>query len=386
MNSNKIMYNLYVMCVALTLALHVYNLGGGNTLKPFHITAAIASILSFWVVPFRGKIIRYTVIFVLCSLFSTLLSFSNTAVPFWVNLTVVLCCCYGLVYIDIKKLLKWLYVLIPIDVMVLLYTATREFVYRFQGFYDDPNYLCTTLIVFLVVCLLQFSHIQSKWAKGLTIITIVGIYAIILMTISRTGLLCSLIILASFFLNALKKNVFITILVVFVGSFVIFHYAGNYLGDLTGAFSERIFEADDNYESAGTFRKELSLQNIRYIADNPQYMLFGLGGGTTAGTGAAQIPGLNNYRKDFHGDHNTWTSTFSEQGLLALFYFFLIYYTTFMNIVKVPSKTDKYLLLAVFFSIILSSISISQKVYLPFWWLIFFLNNKHFSSLQLKKT
>lgn len=374
------------MCIALTLTLHVYNLGGGDTLKPFHITAVIASVLSFLVVPFKGKIIKYTAFFVLCSLLSSLFSFSNTAFPFWINLTIVLCSCYGLVYIDIKKLLKWLYVLIPIDVAVLLYTAMGGYMYRFQGFYDDPNYLCTTLIVFLLVCLLQFLYISNKWAKGLTIITIVGIYAIILMTVSRTGLFCSLLILVFFFLNSLKKNVFKAVLIALVGLFVTVHYASNFIEEQAGAFSERLFDANDSYESAGNFRKELSLQNIRYIIDNPQFILFGLGGGTTTGVGAAQIPDLNHYRKDFHGDHNTWISTFSEQGLLAFICFFLIIYATYKNIVRSSSKKDRYLLLAVFFSTILFSFSISQKVYLPFWWLIFFLNNKHFSALQLKKS
>lgn len=375
---------MYVMCVALTLALHIYNLGGSDTLKPFHITAVIAFILSFFVVPFKGKIIKYTAIFVLCSLLSALLSYSDTAIPFWINLVVVLGSCYGLVYIDIKKLLKWLYVLIPIDVVVLLYTAIKGYVYRFQGFYDDPNYLCTTLIVFLLVSLLKFLCTSNKLAKILTIIIIVGIYAIILMTISRTGLICSLLILVFFFLNSLKKNVFKAILVAIVGVFVMVHYAGDFLEEQTGAFSERLFYASDNYESASSFRKDLSLQNIRYIVDNPQYILFGLGGGTTTGEGAKKISGLNSYRMDSHGDHNTWTSTFSEQGLLALFFFFLIIYTTYKNIVSSSSKTDRYLLLAVFFSIILFSFSISQKVYLPFWWLIFFLNNKHLSYLQIK--
>lgn len=385
MISNKYINNLYVMCVALTLALHVYNLGGADTLKPFHITAVISFVLSFFVVPFKGKIIRYAAIFVLCSLLSALFSNSDTAIPFWINLVVILGSCYGLVYIDIKKLLKWLYVLIPIDVAVLLYTATRGYMFRFQGFYDDPNYLCTTLIGFLLVCLLQFLYVSNKWAKGLTIITIVGIYAIILMTISRTGLFCSLLILVFFFLNSIKKNVFKVIVVSLVGIFVMVHYAGDFIEKQTGAFSERLFDANDNYESAEIFRKELSLQNIRYIADNPQYILFGLGGGTTTGVGAAQVAGLNQYRKDSHGDHNTWTSTFSEQGLLALIYFFLIIFMTYKNIVRSSVKTDRYLLLAVFFSIILFSFSISQKVYLPFWWVIFFLNNKYFSSLQLKK-
>ncbi len=372
------------MCVALTLTLHVYNLGGGDTLKPFHITAAISSVLSFLVVPFKGKIIKYTAIFVLCSFLSSLFSFSNTAIPFFINLTVILCSCYGLVYINIKKLLKWLYILIPIDVAVLLYTAMGGYMYRFQGFYNDPNYLCTTLVVFLLVCFLQFMYISNRWAKVLTVITIVGIYAIILMTVSRTGLFCSLIILIFYYLNSLKKNIFKAIVVTLVGLFIIVNYASNFMEEQIGAFSERVFEANDNFESAESLRQELSLQNIRYILDNPRFILFGLGGGTTTGVGAAQIPGLNKYRRDFHGDHNTWTSTFSEQGLLAFIFFFLIIYTTYKNILKIPSRTDRYLLISVLFSIILFSFSISQKVYFPFWWLIFFLNNKNLSSIKLK--
>lgn len=376
MVKNNFLYNVYVMCVALMLTLHIFNLGGGDTLKPFHIAAVIALLLSFFVIPLKGKLFKYTVYLVLCSLLSSLFSYSDTALPFWINLIVILLSCYGLSLIHIGKLLRWLFVLIPIDVAVLLFTATQGYTFRYQGFYDDPNYLCTTLMVFLLICFFLLSHASNKWAKSLMIVTIIGIYTIILMTVSRTGIVCSLLVLCSFFYNSLKKNIFKAVLIAVIAFVGVSYYARDFLGEQTRAFQERIFDSSDNYESAGTLRKELSLQNFRFIIDNPQYIFFGLGGGSSTGAGAAQIPGLNSYRKDTHGDHNTWTSTFSEQGLFAFVFFFLIIYTTYRNIIRVPLGADKVLLLAVFISIIIFSFSISQKVYLPFWWLLFFLNNE----------
>ena len=143
-----------------------------------------------------------------------------------------------------------------------------------------------------------------------------------------------------------------------------------------------MFERNDNVENASTLRRTLSFQNINFIIDNPQYIPFGLGGGTTNGYNAIEVPGLSNYRKDFHIDHNTWTSTFSEQGLICFILFFVIVYMTFKNVWRKENGTNKYLMLGVFISIFVFSFSVSLKTYLPFWWIIFFLNNKTMMNLE----
>lgn len=385
-NKQSVLFRLYIICMAIMLPLHVFNMGGGDGLKPFHIPAAAACVLSFFLIKKKDKLYKCVAWFLASAFMSTILSYASSAFSIWLNTFIILTSCVGLAYVESKQVLKYTTLLIPIDVVVLFYHSLVEPQYRYQGFYSDPNYLCTTLIVFIFLLLLVYSNTEKIIAKVIIIGTLVLTYALIFLTLSRTGLICSLLVLLLASISAVKNHFFKFIIAAMLGVWTLQHYATSFLDNQWDLMYERVFEANDNVEYAGSHRFHLSLQNIRFILDHPQYIPFGLGGGTTIGVNASEVPGLAQYRKSPIGDHNTWTSTFSEQGLLAFICFFLIIYASYKNIVRSSSKKDRYLLLAVFFSTILFSFSISQKVYLPFWWLIFFLNNKNLSALQLKKS
>lgn len=371
----SIIYRLYVISMAITLPLHVFNMGGGEGLKPFHIPAAIASVLSFIFLKKKEKLYKIVIWFLGIALLSSLLSYGSSDFSMWVNMFIILTSCVGLAYVDVKKVLMFTSLLITIDVVILFYHSIDEPQYRYQGFYSDPNYLCTTLIVFIFLLFQVYIINQNKLYKAVIAGVLVLIYVLILLTISRTGLVCSLFLLLITSIAAIKKHFLKLIIVVIIGLLGLQHYASNFLDNQWGLMYERVFEADDNVEEAGSHRLDLSLQNIRYILDNPQYIPFGLGGGTTKGTYASKIPGLSKYRKSPIGDHNTWTSIFSEQGFICLVLFFIIFYLTFNKIYLMIPGTKKYLSMGVFLSIFIFSFSIPQKTYLPFWWVIFFLNN-----------
>lgn len=371
-----IIYNVYVICMAIALPLHVFNMGGGEGLKPFHIPAAIACVLSFIFLKKKEKLYKIVIWFLEVALLSSLLSYASSAFSIWLNTFIILTSCVGLAYVESKQVVKYATLLIPIDVVVLYYHSLVEPQYRYQGFYSDPNYLCTTLIVFIFLLLIAYPNTEKITFKAIIIGTLVLSYALILLTLSRTGLLCSLLVLLLASIAAIKKHFLKLVIAALLGVWAIQHYATNFLDNQWDFMYERVFEADDNVEAAGAHRFELSMQNINFIIDNPQYIPFGLGGGTTNGKNASQIPGLSNYRKDGRIDHNTWTSIFSEQGLFCFILFFVIVYMTLKNVWRKENGTNKYLMLGVFLSIVLFSFSVSQKTYLPFWWIIFFLNNK----------
>lgn len=383
-NKQSVLFRLYIICMAISLPLHVFNMGGGDGLKPFHIPAAIACVLSFIFLKKKEKLYKIVIWFLGVALLSSLLSYASSALSIWLNTFIILTSCVGLAYVESKQVLKYTTLLIPIDVVVLFYHSLVEPQYRYQGFYSDPNYLCTTLIVFIFLLLLVYSNTEKIIAKVVIIGTLVLTYALIFLTLSRTGLICSLLVLVLASIAAVKKHFFKFVLAALLGLWALQHYATNFLDNQWGLMYERVFEANDNVEYAGSHRFQLSLQNIRFIIDNPQYIPFGLGGGTTVGTNASEVPGLARYRKSPIGDHNTWTSTFSEQGLICFILFSFIIFITFNKVRGNRNGSNRYLLLGVFLSTVLFSFSVSQKTYLPFWWVIFFLNNSTLTKIDLE--
>lgn len=381
-NKQSVLFRLYIICMAISLPLHVFNMGGGDGLKPFHIPAAIACVLSFIFLKKKEKLYKIVIWFLEVALLSSLLSYASSAFSIWLNTFIILTSCVGLAYVESKQVLKYATLLIPIDVVVLYYHSLVEPQYRYQGFYSDPNYLCTTLIVFIFLLLLVYSNTEKIIAKVVIIGTLVLTYALIFLTLSRTGLICSLLVLLLSSIAAVKKHFFKFVIAAMLGVWALQHYATSFLDNQWDLMYERVFEANDNVEYARAHRFHLSLQNIRFILDHPQYIPFGLGGGTTIGVNASEVPGLAQYRKSPIGDHNTWTSTFSEQGLICFILFSFIIFITFNKVRGNRNGSNRYLLLGVFLSIVLFSFSVSQKTYLPFWWVIFFLNNSSLTKIE----
>lgn len=373
---NHQFYKLYVLCLAMTLPLHVFNLGGGDGLKPFHVPALASCLLSFKIIPKRGGLYRVTMLFLFFAFTSAVLSFSSSAFPYWLNTFIIITSCQGLAYVNPWKIMKWLLYVIPFVVLILFLHGISDISYRYQGFYSDPNYLCTTLIAFLLALNLEYPQLSDfKW-KWIIVSSLIMIYALIIMTVSRTGMACGVLILLVMSFNAMRKHSLMLIIGVFLGLIALQNYATDFVEQEWKLIYDRVFKASDDMENASDYRLELSMQNIYFIKDNPEYFFFGLGGGTTVGTNAEQVPGLATYRTAPLGDHNSWTSTLSEQGLVCVTLFALFMLLTLKNILRVEDRTRKYMMLTIFVSILIFSFSISQKNYLPFWWILFFLNNR----------
>lgn len=367
-------HRFYSLLLALSLSLHIFNLGGGDYLKPFHVTAALASVITVLYVK-KDKTFRTLALFLFCVLVSAVISPVTGAFSGFINLLIVTLCCYGVSLVSIEGLLKYLTILVPIDLVVLLYTAITSPTYRFQGFYDDPNYLCTTLLVFFFICILGYLRLETKYARYINAASMVVIIVLILMTLSRTGLFCVSFLLLMFLLGTIKKHLLKVVFVAILSLFVIHHYASDFINAEYALIYERVFDNSDNIESAGEHRAELSKQNIRFILDNPQYVAFGLGPGSTDGEQAKKISGLAPYRKSHSRDHNTWTSCFSEYGIVALFFFMLIFYRISRSVKCQRKGTIKYVCVGFFVVLLLFSFSIWQMTYLPFWWGVFLLSN-----------
>ena len=65
MKTKNFIQSIYTLCLSLSLPLHVLNMGGEEGLKPFHITAVLSLVLSFFVVPRKGKLHKKLMLFLL---------------------------------------------------------------------------------------------------------------------------------------------------------------------------------------------------------------------------------------------------------------------------------------------------------------------------------
>ena len=366
----------YSLLLALSLSLHVFNMSGLGEIKLFHITAVLAAFITLFFAR-KTKTFLFIVCFTICVGISAVLSSAAGAVKGFLDLLIVVFCCYGVSTVRVNDLLRFLLILIPIDLLSLLFDAFSTSFYRFQGFYNDPNYLCTTLLVFFYLSIVSFFRIKSILARTVAVINMAIIPILIIMTLSRTGLLCAFIMLFALLFRLIKKHflklAIATILVFSVAN----HFASDFFGAEYSLIYERVFERNDNIENAGRLRSELSIQNLKYIANHPLYLFFGLGPGTTDGVMAKEIPGLDKYRVSHHRDHNTLTSCLSEYGVVALFFFVVIFIRVFKSIRRQRNRPYYHISIAFYFTLIVFSFSIWQMTYLPFWWGVFLLNNKN---------
>ena len=372
---------LYVLSLALSLTLHIFNLGGEEGLKPLHIAAVLSCCLSFWMVPVKTYLHFLLLGFLLCVMLSSVFSPVEGALKNGFIIVIVLYSCYGMAYVDLRMLLKFLVVLIPVDAIVLMVYALQNPTYRYCGFYNDPNYLCTTLTVMLFMSLVAFSYFKSYVFRAVLVATIILLLGIVMMTLSRTGVATCLLLLLCYSVWNMRENMRKTIVIAVMGLFLLQHFAGEFIEGQWGLLYDRLFTRGDNLESAEGKRQELSLQNLRFIADHPGEVFFGLGPSGTSPNAVKQITGMSAYRVDFQRDHNTWTACLAEQGLLAFIVMLLLFRLTGLNVFRVEDLRQKYLMIGLMGSLLIFSLSIWQMNYLPFWWAVFLLNNEQLAEL-----
>ena len=369
---NRIVSDIYIVAISLSLFLHIFNkaeLIPG--VKLFYIPVLISALLGSYLFYKKAQLYAFVVVFISFTAISAIVSFSGTAISALINLVLIVLSTYGLRNVEMDRLLKINAYLIPVALIWLFLIYIREPVYRFQGYYNDPNYLSTTLLAFLYMLLLLINRSKSKLLNLLYIIEVFILLLLILFTISRTGIACSLLILIVALLGSIKKHPVIASIIGVVGIVSFSHFFMNVFDEQAYVLEQRL-NNDDNLSSAGNLRMELSLQGVEYVLENPFRWVIGLGLGETEREDA--IP----FRKDFHRDHNTVTSCFTEQGVMAFLFYFLILLKIWISLHRRRDlqKSEKLLRQTFFLVLGLFSLSIWQMTYLPYWWLLFLLDNR----------
>ena len=364
---------IYIFSVCLALILHVFNtIKVSESIKLFHIPALFAAFLSLIII-LKSKLNllnRYLIWILILTIISSCISLYSGSLMRGLSFLIVVGSTLGIPYVDKKKLLLVANCLLPIALLGLFIASRAEDVYRFQGFYEDPNYLCTTLLVFLYIILNNIHHAHGL-IRILFIAEILIIVSFVLLTISRTGLVCIVFLLTIAVLHTIKKHYFISFLSILVCLIFIQYKNPEIISTAVQAYSGRENEGPDNVNQAAHLRFEISKRGIQFVFQNPKYLLLGIGIGATAHH--EEIPGFK--ASTTHGDHNTITSCFTEQGIVTFALFILVLFHLYRILYYNRNEENGYLSFGVFIAISIFSLSINQMLYLPYWFLLLLLYN-----------
>lgn len=374
LNNSKIqnyINNIYIFSVTLTLLLHVFNiLKINDDIKFFHVTAIFSIGVICLLKKRRVRSLDNFKLFIIWTLFSSLLSPISTSLFSSIKFLIVILSVYGIVFISINKLILFVNIITPFIIISLLYNYASISVYRYEGFYEDPNYLCTTLLVFYFYIQLLWKQTENNILKKFLFVEILSILFLITTTISRTGIVCFAVMTLIFYWEIIKNKVFKSILVLSLLLVCIYSIYPEFIDGIIQNYLIREIENSDDVQGAGNLRWEISMRGINYLLTYPQYLLQGIGIG-----GYASATSLNGWHASTsHADHNSFTSCFSEQGLIGIILYLLFLKTVYKSIKSSKILKNKGLIpicLGTFFVFLLFSASIYQLNYLPFWFLIF---------------
>ena len=372
----------YMICMASALCFHVFNtIQISEEIKVFHLFACISMVISLYLGDFKNRIGRFLIAFLSISLLSSFLAYR----PVWsafCSLSIIWIASYHLRNVNVRIFFRIANIAILISLIGLLIHYFSELFYRFQGFYNDPNYLCTTLLLFLYIVSICLLNENGLVFKIVYIIELILIILLVSTTLSRTGIFCCFIILLVGFINEIIHRFKYIIILFLMSIFLLYisdkiQHIQSFVEQQYEQFYDRVFERNDNLASAGNLRRDLSIQGVDFVLSNPSYLLGGIGIGNTDDSENSIIP-----NKLWNRDHNTYTSVFTEQGILAFVFFiymqFLIY--------RICSKCNDIILrrfkLFAFMSLQLFSFSIWQINYLPWVMMLFTLSNEHYVSNQ----
>lgn len=366
---------VYIIAISAALIAHVFNkIEVGAGLKLFHIPTIIAFLLSLYISNKRDIFFKCILAISAITLLSSCLSGYDKSINDAFTYIIVGIGCIGLRYCYDERFIYVVNTLIPIAVYELFKLYGTDAFFRFSGYYNDPNYLCTTLIVFLYLIIILIKSVKNKIVIWGAIFEMVLILYLITTTVSRAGLICSIILLLGSFIDVLKNHKIYAIISIIVLFFVLKNSMGIFDTLLTSL--EQRADHGDSMDSASTYRVQISMNGLNHLLTHPYLLFTGVGIGATAHS--TMIPDFVNHGI-MEGDHNTWTSFLTEQGVISFSLFAFMVLKTFTAIRRYKTEF-RIVNFITFVSIVAFSFSIMQKTYLPFWVLFFILSKTDYES------
>lgn len=372
----KVVWIIYSMLLSVTLLFHIFNnLQLSESIKIFHFTASVALVFALFLLEKPlGKIQGITLLFLISSFVSCELSPFEGAEMVWLKLLIIVSSVSFVQTVPSKYIISSTNIIIPIILSALLIHYFTGDYFRFQGFYNDPNYLCVSLLVVYFYIQLAWETYSTKLIKIFLCGEILMVLLLISTTISRTGLICFLLMSLVFWGHLFLKNKLTTVCVCALMVCFVTATESNVINKVVNNYTERKVQQGDTMDRASKLRKEIALRGVNYVVDNPQYWLQGIGMG-----GSSHASSYSNFHvRTHHGDHNTFTSSFTEQGIIGCLLYLCLLFSIFKQIYKnqtVTFKRIRLLSIAAFLIFCIFSMSVNLMVYFPFWFVLFTLAN-----------
>ena len=375
---------VYALSVALAMALlffanadkqHYYDgsevsLGIG---KAFYVPCGIALLCSYFIKK-RDKSIEYRLYWLIgIALFSSLLHppvIQNILALTIVRFVLGILCFKNLKDINPIYLVKYVAIVSPL-IIFPHYLLTNPFAFgdwRYGGFYGDANFLAFALNIVIALCYLAFKKTKDPVLKIVCVISIIGAVPLIMVGMSRggiLGLICVFIVILGDIWKRNKKVIAYLFLIAVLGSGVFIEKFADIIDSIEMRFSgER--ESDRN----GANNRWIGVMSAANVLSNrPELIPFGIGLGNT-------VSHLDEYEKYGYAYtqviHNTYVSILYEAGLFA----FLLYLSLYVSVYKRLKKHKLYFLIGLFFSAFISFFTLPGYAFMPGWILLFFLCNK----------
>lgn len=375
-SKNKARWIIYCMILSATLLFHIFNnLQISESIKIFHLTAAAALIFALFLLEKPlNKIEGVALLFIVSSFVSCELSPFTGSEMVWLKLFIIVSSVSFVQTVPSKYIITCTNIIIPIILLALLIHYFTGSYFRFQGFYNDPNYLCVSLLVVYFYIQLAWETNSSKFIKVILCVEILLIFLLISTTVSRTGLICFCLMSLIFWGHLFLKNKIATVCVCALMVCFVTATESNIINKVVHNYTERKVQQGDTMDRASKLRREIALRGVNYVVDNPQYWLQGIGMG-----GSSHASSYSNFHvRTHHGDHNTFTSSFTEQGIIGCILYLCLLYSIFKQIYKNQTENFKrirLLSIAAFFIFCIFSMSVNLMVYFPFWFVLFTLAN-----------
>ena len=348
----------------------IYQLGLG---KAFYIPCGIALVSSFFLKIKRDWLDRMLYCLIFVAILSSLIHppLSGTFLTWTVTRFVMAILCFkGVRDIDPLLLAKYATVLSPLIVFphYILSDPFSYGVYRYGGFYGDPNFLALALNIIIALCCISFRNEDSKLIKILSACSIAGSVPIILLGMSRGGIIGLAIVILSLLLNTFKKNKFgfsVLLLLVLISGFFI----SRKMGSTLNLIEDRYMLESESDRIGSKARVEGVKSAFHVFEKKPGLLLFGIGLGNTYDT-------INLHRDDGYSSvyviHNTFISLLFELGLVGLILYLLIYYQAFRE----QFRRRNYFMVGILLSVTVSLLTLPGAAFMPGWIFLFFAVNK----------
>lgn len=344
--------------------------------KLFYIPCAAALVFSLFIKGKADKFDRYIVAFMVMTFLSSFATPPQTGTFFtWsiTRFTLGILCFWRLRDIDFHYFVKVMTWLGPV-VIVLHYILTDPFsygLYRYSGFYGDPNYLALAFNFIILFCYYGYWQNEQKIVKIICILTIVGAIPLILVGLSRAGILGLVFVLLAIWFDLFKRNKKLGYVFLVVGLLFSTPIYVKLEPAVNNAMSRFTNSTDSDRNSA--YSRVLEIESVYNIfSQNP--LLIPLGVGIGNNMAAAEQYKTKGYVDRF-AIHNTFFKVFFEQGLFAAIIFIIL----FVMVGKMVFRIRNWPLIGLYIALFITNVTLGCITFMPFWIIFFLMSNKKLS-------